>query len=276
MQGQAMSTIGGIFAENNNSDTAQNPPLWIQSQGKNPTESGSAERLGPDDSVAAVMHEMHYRTPVSGFLTTSGFSWSFINQIPDNSLGLKKHVVDLDQRPTFLTCMQSMTHPSHNVLDCSMKLPAAAGEQHPGNRLLTLLPPTNIEDSRRGMLLKSQPPLLQKVVKSKGDGSCKLFGISLISGSHLASEPATPPANFMQRLQGKIPCSSDQRQDLVSDILLQKVEHPKSAEMAIRDDERIKPFQSSEQLSREVQGRSLSRTCIKVFSYPFIFINLQC
>jgi len=35
VQGQAISTIGGVFAEHNDSDTAQNPALRIQSQGKN-------------------------------------------------------------------------------------------------------------------------------------------------------------------------------------------------------------------------------------------------
>ena len=105
-------------------------------------------------------------------------------------------------------------------------------------------------------------------MKSKRDGSCNLFGISL-SGNNVATETNSVHANIMHRPH------SGQLQAWVSDLPLQQVECPKSAEIAIRDDEWGKPFQALEQHSRNVQGRlqsSSTRTCIKVFSYGF---NLQ-
>uniref|UniRef100_A0A2N9I5D7 Auxin response factor n=1 Tax=Fagus sylvatica TaxID=28930 RepID=A0A2N9I5D7_FAGSY len=231
VQGQAISTMGGVFAEHNDSDTSQNPVLWIQSKG------------------SQTLHESY------------GFNWPFIDQNPDNADQLKKHILDQDQRSNFLGCSQSMMLPLHNILKGSMKLPAAAVEQHPGNRLLPLLSPMNIEDSPGPTLLNSQPLLLQKEVKSKGDGSCKLFGISI--GNHMATEPAMLHANFMHRPQRQIACSSYQLQDLVSNLQSQQVECPKPAEITITDDGWGKSFQALEQLSRIVPGSSI-RTCIKV------------
>lgn len=49
-QGQTISAMGGFFAENNDSDTAQNPTSLIQSQGKNQTETILGERVGPYES----------------------------------------------------------------------------------------------------------------------------------------------------------------------------------------------------------------------------------
>jgi hypothetical protein len=48
-QGHTILAMGGFFAENNDSDTAQNPAYLIQSQGKNQTETIFGERVGPDD-----------------------------------------------------------------------------------------------------------------------------------------------------------------------------------------------------------------------------------
>lgn len=47
-QGQKISAMGGFFAENNDSDTAQNSASLIQSQGKNQSETIFGERVGPD------------------------------------------------------------------------------------------------------------------------------------------------------------------------------------------------------------------------------------
>ncbi|KAF3973473.1 hypothetical protein CMV_003116 [Castanea mollissima] len=238
VQGQAISTIGGVFAEHNDSDTAQNPALWIRSQGS---------------------HNLH---------ESYGFNWSFIDQNPENADQLKKHVLDQDQRSNFPGCSQSTMHTFNNMLKCSMKLPAAATvEQHPGNELLPLLSTTNMEDSPCPSTLKSQPLLVQnEILKSKGDDNCKLFGISLIS-NHKATEPAMLHADFMPRPQRQIACSSYQLQDLVSNLQSQQAECAKPAEITIRDDEWGKPFQAVEELSRNFHGRlqgSSTRTCIKV------------
>ncbi|KAG2706453.1 hypothetical protein I3843_05G093000 [Carya illinoinensis] len=265
LQGQAKSTMGGIFSENNDSDTAQNPTLWTQTQKKNQTDSSFAPRVGRDDCVPKSMNELSYRNSMSGSRTPNGFSWPFIDQNADNADWMKKHVLDQDQRSNFLAGSQSMMHPSFNMMECSMKLPAA--KQHPGNNLSPLLPPTSIPDSPYPTLMKPQTPFLQKEVKSKGVGSCKLFGISL-TDSYLATEPAPPRANFTSQ-DGKIASSSDQLQGLVSNLLPQKVECPKSAGM-FRDDEQRNPLQASKTLSRTIQARpdgSSTRNCIKVSSF---------
>ncbi|KAG6653819.1 hypothetical protein CIPAW_05G102300 [Carya illinoinensis] len=188
------------------------------------------------------------KSTMGGSRTPNGFSWPFIDQNADNADWMKKHVLDQDQRSNFLAGSQSMMHPSFNMMECSMKLPAA--KQHPGNNLSPLLPPTSIPDSPYPTLMKPQTPFLQKEVKSKGVGSCKLFGISL-TDSYLATEPAPPRANFTSQ-DGKIASSSDQLQGLVSNLLPQKVECPKSAGM-FRDDEQRNPLQASKTLSRTIQ-----------------------
>lgn len=267
LQDQAISTMGGVCAENNESDTTQNPPLWTQTLGKNQTESSFGERVGPEDSAPKMMHAMNYRSPVSGSLTPYGFHWPFIDQNTDNADRLKKRVLDQNQRSNLFTFSQSMLHPSFNMMECGMQHPAPAVEQHPVNRLLPLLPPTSIEDSPCTSLMKPQPLFLQKEeMKSKGDGSCKLFGISLIS-SHLATEPAMPHENFMHRTEGQIASPSDQLQALVSDPGSQKAVCRISSEISIKDDERTRSFQASEWLSRNVQDRlqsSSTRSFIKV------------
>ncbi|KAG2706460.1 hypothetical protein I3843_05G093000 [Carya illinoinensis] len=269
LQGQAKSTMGGIFSENNDSDTAQNPTLWTQTQKKNQTDSSFAPRVGRDDCVPKSMNELSYRNSMSGSRTPNGFSWPFIDQNADNADWMKKHVLDQDQRSNFLAGSQSMMHPSFNMMECSMKLPAA--KQHPGNNLSPLLPPTSIPDSPYPTLMKPQTPFLQKEVKSKGVGSCKLFGISL-TDSYLATEPAPPRANFTSQ-DGKIASSSDQLQGLVSNLLPQKVECPKSAGM-FRDDEQRNPLQASKTLSRTIQARpdgSSTRNCIKIYKQGVAF-----
>lgn len=222
---------------------------------------------------------MKYMNPISGshnLHESYGFNWSFIDQNPENADQLKKHVLDQDQRSNFPGCSQSTMHPFNNMLKCSMKLPAAATvDLHPGNELFPHLSTTNMEDTPCPSMLKSQPLLFQnEILKSKGDDNCKLFGISLIS-NHKATEPAMLHADFMHRPQRQIACSSYQLQDLVSNLQSQQAECAKPAEITIRDDEWGKPFQALEQLSRNFHGRlqgSSTRTCIKVFSYPFKFI----
>ncbi|KAG6653820.1 hypothetical protein CIPAW_05G102300 [Carya illinoinensis] len=209
------------------------------------------------------------KSTMGGSRTPNGFSWPFIDQNADNADWMKKHVLDQDQRSNFLAGSQSMMHPSFNMMECSMKLPAA--KQHPGNNLSPLLPPTSIPDSPYPTLMKPQTPFLQKEVKSKGVGSCKLFGISL-TDSYLATEPAPPRANFTSQ-DGKIASSSDQLQGLVSNLLPQKVECPKSAGM-FRDDEQRNPLQASKTLSRTIQARpdgSSTRNCIKIYKQGVAF-----
>lgn len=260
--------MGGVCAENNESDTTQSPPLWTQTQGKNQTELGLCERVGPDDSAPKMMHEINYGSPVSGSLTPYGFHWPFIDQNTDNADRLTKHVLDQSQRSNFFTFSQSMSHPSFNMMDYSMRHPAPAVEHV--NRLLPLLPPTCIEDSPSPSQMKPQPLFLQKEeTKSKGLGSCKLFGISLI-GSRLATDTATPHENIMLRPEGQIVSPLDQLQDLVSDPGLQKAVCQMSTERSIKDDERTRSLQASEQLSRNVRDRlqrSSTRSFIKVFSF---------
>lgn len=231
VQGQAISAAEGFFPENDDLDTNQNPNSLVQSQGS----------LTPHDSY--------------------GLGWPLLGQNPGGADPLKKHSLDQDHRSNSLVSSQLLMHPSYNTLQCSTKLPAAAIEQNPGNSLLPLLPPMDIE-SRNSQLL-----FLQKdVVKPKRDGNCKLFGISLTS-DHVATEKALVHSRFMHRPERQIALSAGQPQDLFSNLSSHQVQFPKSAEIAIRDDGCGTPFQASKQLPREVRGRlrsSSMRTCIKV------------
>lgn len=265
VQGQAKSTMGGIFSEINDSDTAQNPTLWTQTQNKIQTESSFAPREGKDDCVPKLMNEMSKKNSMSGSRNPYGFSWPFIDHNADNDDWMKKHGLDQDQRSNLLACSQSMMHPSFKMMECNMKLPAAAVKQHPGNKLLPLLPPTSIPDSPYPTLMKPETLHLTKEVKSKGVGGCKLFGISLTSSHYLATEPTLPQANLTSH-DRQIASSSDQLRDLVSDLLPQKAECPKPAGI-VRDDEERNPLQALETLSRTIRARpesSSTRNRIKV------------
>ncbi len=73
--------------------------------------------------------KLKYMNPIPGSLTLQesyGFSWPFIDQNPDSADRLKKHVLDQDQRSNSLASSQLMMYSSHNLLERTMKLPAAA------------------------------------------------------------------------------------------------------------------------------------------------------
>lgn len=136
-------------------------------------------------------------------------------------------------------------------------------EQCPGNWLLPQLPHSYSETSPHLVGLKPQSAYIQEeVVKSKGDGNCKLFGISLNS---------KPSANPIHGPQGEI--------QLTLENPAQHPEQSKSRKyMEIGGFEQEKPFQAFEQqLSKDGQSKHHSgstRSCIKVFFYLICFCSM--
>ncbi|XP_044487794.1 auxin response factor 2A-like isoform X2 [Mangifera indica] len=123
------------------------------------------------------------------------------------------------------------------------------------------------EGSSHQMVSDAQPQSSkqQEVVKSKGDGSCKLFGFSLMS-KPVATDLALPHINSVHGRQRQINLASNHAQDLGTDSLLQQQKGTSSSEAASGGDEQGNLFQTSEQLPRDV-GKQLTasvRSCVKV------------
>ncbi|KAL5762555.1 hypothetical protein ACOSP7_018819 [Xanthoceras sorbifolium] len=132
-------------------------------------------------------------------------------------------------------------------------------KQQAGNWLLPSLLSSKAEKSSHPVELDAQPPAWkqQEVVKSKAVGSCKLFGISLVS-NFVETEPAMPHTSSVYGQQQQLNFASDHVQDLTC---------TKSAEIAVGGDNMGEPFQASDQLSRDVVGMHLggsTRSCVKV------------
>ncbi|XP_042501866.1 auxin response factor 2A-like [Macadamia integrifolia] len=289
LQAQEISTLRGSFPENNESDTAQKPLVWNSSQDDEKTEMVSAQRrYGAENWVPLVRHESTYTDLLSSFRTTGdsahGFCQPFVDQNSDDSNPMKKHFRDEEGKFNILS---GPRWPSLNMYESSIKIPAQAGEfphqkpgdgrygelsgylraeQPQGSWLMPLLPPSHSHlENPHSMGLRSQSALLQhEAVKSKDDGNCKLFGIPL--RNTVASEPALLHSSTAYETKSHIHPVMHQPQALESDQHSEQSKGSKSVDTALVGNEKEKPFQACQQLSREAQSKQngSTRSCTKV------------
>ncbi|XP_077229473.1 auxin response factor 2A-like isoform X2 [Tasmannia lanceolata] len=210
----------------------------------------------------------------------------------DDASPLKKHFQDREGKFNLVPGSWPMTpsSPSMNMRDSSLKIPEHAREmsfqkpgsvrhgysllqslgveQHSGNWLLPLLPPSPSEKPSlsRGVYSQTVSFPQHEIVKSKGEGNCKLFGIHLNSNP-VPAEPAQLHSNATQEPESHTHPMLHNPQALESDQQSERSKGTKSADTALAGSEQEKPLQPCQQLSRDVQGKlqgSSTRSCTKV------------
>ncbi|XP_043723773.1 auxin response factor 2A-like [Telopea speciosissima] len=293
LQAQEISTLRGSFPETNESDTAQKPLVWNPSHEDEKTDMVSAQRrYGAENWVPLVRHESTYTDLLSGFRTPGdsahGFCQPFVDQNSDDSNPMKKHFRDDEGKFNLLSGPWSMmsSTPSLKMFESSIKIPAQAGEipyqkpgngrydelngylrteQHQGNWLMPLFPQSHLENPHTKEL-RSQSALLQhEAVKPKRDGNCKLFGIPLVRNP-VASEPVLLHSSTAYETESHIHHVMHQPQALESDQHSEQSKGSKSVDTALVGNEKEKPFEACQQLSREAQSKQhgSTRSCTKV------------
>ncbi|XP_010249209.1 PREDICTED: auxin response factor 2-like [Nelumbo nucifera] len=298
LQGQEISTLRCTFSENNESDTAQKPVVWSSSHDEENSDMVSAERrFGTENWAPLVRHETSYKDLLSGFRPTDsshGFCPPYVDQNPEDNL-MKKHFQDQEEKLNLLSGPWSMmpSSSSMNMLEPSIKAPGQAGEipcqkpgsgkyggfsgypmvqnfrveQHSGNWLMSLLPPSRTENIPHSRGKRPQPEFSQPDArKPKGDGSYKLFGIPLIS-KPVTSEPAVSHTNPKYEPEVCAHHAFQQQQGLDSDQHSEQSKGSKSVDAAIPGNEKEKPYQAPQHLSRDVQSKlqgASTRSCTKV------------
>ncbi|KAJ4945343.1 hypothetical protein NE237_014229 [Protea cynaroides] len=172
LQGQEISTLRGSFPENNESDTAQQPVVWNPSQDDEKTDMfSSPRRYEAENWVPLARHEPTYTDLLSAFRkpgdSAHTFCQPFVDHNSDDSNPMEKHFPDQEVKFNILSSPWSMmtSTPSLNMLESSIKVPTQVGEipyqkpgngrygeqngylrteQHQGNWLMPLLPPSYI------------------------------------------------------------------------------------------------------------------------------------
>ncbi|KAF3430915.1 hypothetical protein FNV43_RR25645 [Rhamnella rubrinervis] len=299
LQGQEILTPRGTFPINDERDTAQNVNVWKSSQGQDQVETNFSKSIfGAEDRISHVRQ----RAPCMNQIFSSrnlqesyGVGWPLVDQNSVKVGQLQKQVSDQEGIYNLSTSPESIMHLNHssNMVESSMKLPVAevnglhysnpANSRHrthfeydglhvlevkqqPGHWLLPLLPPSYPENSNNPVAMNFDHLHTQREEKAKGSGSCKLFGISLVSDPSV-TERDMLHTNSMHRSQVATDVASEQHQDMGSDQLLERLICSKSAGTVIRGDEQGKPLQVLKQRSLNSPGRvqgGSTRSCIKV------------
>lgn len=297
LQDQENETLRSTFAVSKFQETAQNPSrgssLHVKDQnctyfGKRRFEHESRNpQLGLGEKYLNAT--LGQQTPHD----SGEFGQHLVDLIPDTAGQLKKHVVDEENKLNW--CSLSIMHsgPSLNMCEPRME-PHTSKDKEMQCATSWNLKSTFLRQSDyvQGMEVDYQPgqrilsqgcagnspiateklhPLslqLHEEVKSNGDSSCKLFGISLISNP-FPMEPAMPHEMFMLRPQGQFNHASDHLQDMGSNLSLQELKNPKCSESIIRCDEEKSFLASDNFVLNKTQG-GLTRRCVKVFTTPWL------
>ncbi|XP_065852273.1 auxin response factor 2-like [Euphorbia lathyris] len=258
-QNQEIPSSQSRYAASIHSDVAQHPTEWNPSQDKDRNGTDSYKRrIGAENGIAQMMPSVNYGYSASGQGTphvSYEFNRPFIELNSDNGNQLKRHVSDHERK--FNWCPVSKMHSSPSAVSTMELYPAKDKAMQHYDCLNLKSSPLDI-DSQPGNIFfpvkfagnSAYQAAKEPLSVSKGDGHCKLFGISLITNP-LPKEPI-PRGQF------------NDLQDLGCDLSLQQSKHPNSAESTIRCEEGEKPFPASDHsVHSKLQGGS-TRRCIKV------------
>ncbi|OVA17378.1 AUX/IAA protein [Macleaya cordata] len=268
LPGHDISTLNGTFAENQEPDTAQKPLLWCSL---------------PDDEKTGFCAANE---------TPNGFCPLVDPNLDDNNPS-KRHCQDKERKFNLLSGPRPMSS-SLDMLDSGLKNSAQVGnvesqksgtirygglswypemqsprvEQQPGNWFMSLLPQSHQEDLPHPKGITPKPPLSEQfeAVKAKGDGDCKLFGISLFSNP-VASEPTKSHTNKMYEPGGQIHPPLHHSQALEPDQQSEQTKGSKSVDAVAAGNEHEKLSRTCQQQSRNVQSNhqgGTTRSCTKV------------
>lgn len=281
LQGQEFATLRGNFVESE-SDTAEKSTAWPPSVDDERIDAVSgSKRYGSDNWMPSARHEPTYTDLLSGFGTnvdsSHGICQPFVEQTLASANSMRKH--SLDQEGKFNLQSWSILPSSLSLsLDSNMKVPTGNAsyqaqqhvryggfsgysvhhghrvEQPQGNWLMPP-PPSHFESqaNAREVMPKHMSVPKHESVKPN-DGSCKLFGIPLIT-----PEPHRNAMNESARHNQALILESDQK--------LEKSRGSKSVDDLLAASESDKLLQTSQQYVRDVQGKtqgSSTRSCTKV------------
>uniref|UniRef100_A0A2N9FC85 Auxin response factor n=1 Tax=Fagus sylvatica TaxID=28930 RepID=A0A2N9FC85_FAGSY len=300
LQGQEFSTLRGNFAESNESDTAEKSVVWPPSLDEEKIDVVSAaRRYGSENWMLSGRHEPTCTDLLSGFGAKADSSHvirsSFVDQAAAAVNLTRKQAVDQEGKFNLLASPWSLmpSSLSLNLSDSNLKRPvqgvdgayqAQGNARYGGLAEYPMLHSHRVEHSQ-GIWLRPPPPLSPfenpahsrdqmskpmlvqqcEAVKPK-DGNYKLFGIPLINNP-VTPEPVAAPTTMMNEPAGHVLNTSNQAHTLDTDQKSEQSRGSKSADYPLPVNEKEKPVQTCQQLSREVQGKSLgssTRSCTKV------------
>ncbi|KAJ8772484.1 hypothetical protein K2173_027661 [Erythroxylum novogranatense] len=288
--------LRGNFAESNEFDKAENSVIWPPLVGDEKVDAVSAsKRYGSDNRMPSGRHELTYTDLLSGFGASSNSSHGFCAPLVDQTIATanpaRRHVLDQDGKFNLLANQWSLMPSSLSLklTEFNENLPANHGDvngqlpsntkcsvfsEYPplcGGRVDTLngnwlMPPpssshfVNHDHSRE---LGKKPALVQGHENGKSvDGSCKLFGIPLIS-SPMTPEPTGPIRNMWNEPMAHTHSLNHQKRPIESD---HKSEQSRGSQM-VDNIEHEKHFVSFNQRTRDAQGKVQNvstRSCTKV------------
>ncbi|XP_050224354.1 auxin response factor 2-like isoform X2 [Mercurialis annua] len=292
LQDQEIPTLRSNPVANNFSDTVHNSSGWTPSQDKD--QNGTyfdMRKFVFDNGISQVVPGVEYKHSTSGPDTINesyDFGRSFLELHPNNTDPPMKHAFGQERKLNWCSPSKMTSGSSINMLESNAELCSTKDNEMKHNYSLNLesgtlkqnhtvqnlesnyqlgswiLPSINADNSPFLSAQQIHPLALnQSEVKSKGDGICKLFGISLTSNPVL-TEKATRDGNFMYRPKGQLNISSAQLQDFGSDLSLQQLNHQKSSNIVIRCEEEEKFFMDSDHIVECKLQSGSTRRCVKV------------
>ncbi|TYI72352.1 hypothetical protein E1A91_D07G055800v1 [Gossypium mustelinum] len=297
LQGQEFSTLRGNFAESQESDTVEKSVIWRPTVDDEKIDVvPTSRRFGSENWMSSGRHEpAAYADLLSGFRSNADSSLGYCPPLVDQtslagnpmrrqlldqegklgswslmSSGLSLKLVDSNAKPSVQGSEVPYQARGNGRFSGFGEYPVLQGHriEHPhGNWLMP--PPTssNYENPIQSRDLMPKASLGQDHENGKSrEGSCKLFGIPLISNS-VASEPTVSPINATNKAASHVEPAPNQGRTFTFD---QKSEQPKFSPLAENlsiFNEQEKSFQLGQPHTREVQSKSPSastRSCTKV------------
>ncbi|CAK9186904.1 unnamed protein product [Ilex paraguariensis] len=303
LQGQELSTLRGTFAESNESDSSEKPPIiWQSSLHDEKIDVVSASRrfgsekwfsLGrPESSLTDLLSSfgsqnkssLEFCTPPGDEIAVGGNSmklqlpgqegeFNFLASpwptMPNNislkfaDASMKDHVRGSD------IPYQTQAEVRYGGFNQYSLLPGRGTEHQQGNWFIPPPVPSYLQMSAHSSEQIPKPLVQQQheAVKPR-DGKCKLFGIPLVSNS-VTMEPTVSPRNSVIEppVHIRLGIHSHHSPAFESDQRSEQTKGSKVAENPLASNELEKPFPTCQPTVRDVQGKVQSgstRSCTKV------------
>lgn len=294
LQGQEFSTLKGSLALNNDMENAEMPDVWCEFPGDNPKSMQFGQRkFRPDTGAPQMMQEatlINLAADSGTFHPHHGLFSSFLRRDSEINDQVKKQNLAEETKTDLLPSLGPVRQgPSLNMLGSGIVASLENGgrqqqslsnvkgdtrssyhsphglerEMQSGNFFFSMLSPSLVEDSNHIVVGKSDSALAQQgSIKSNGNGSCKLFGISLTRGP-----VATESDNAHLHGSTKQVLTSNPADDSEPNVLMSPIKCLKIAPSTIAYGDPGRAFPSSARPVRDVEGKYQAvstRSCIKV------------
>ncbi|KAM7471569.1 hypothetical protein LguiA_009752 [Lonicera macranthoides] len=286
LQGQELSTLRGTFAEINESDSSDKPIVWPLSVDDERNDVSGARRYGSEKWLPLGRGESSFTDLLSGFGTqaattshefctpSSGQSAATANsmkQIPNQEGKFNLLSNPWSRYPSNLSLNLSNSSTKVHSQGSDIPLQTRGDVRYDGYSDHPMLPLQRGEHLHRNWPMP--PPLssylqmsasveLHKAVKPR-DGSCKLFGIPLISNP--VTEPAVSPRNTMMEEDGDIHLGMHPQQSPAFESEQAKVSKMTSNISASHEQDQL--IRTGQRLVGDGQGKvqgGSTRSCTKV------------